>query len=65
MSTIYGIQCNGCPAHFSWTRERGEGNPGKSVMEQFARNQGWNAPDKIGNHWCPNCRRKDGRKRKT
>lgn len=56
VSTLHGISCNGCGCTISVTRERGETNPTKAILEQVARNNGWHAPDKIGRHWCPNCR---------
>lgn len=30
-------------------------NP-KTLLEQVARDAGWQAPDKIERHWCPACR---------
>lgn len=62
MSTVHGLACNGCGSAITYTRERGEQVPTKSILEQVARDMGWNAPDKLGRHWCMNCR---GRKRKT
>lgn len=62
MSTVRGLACNGCGALMSWVRQRGEGFPDKQTMERLARVSGWNAPDKIGKHWCPACRRPDGRR---
>jgi hypothetical protein len=62
MSTLHGLRCNGCDQQLLFVRERGEKPPTKSVLEAFARSQGWNAPDKLGRHWCRQCRRPDGRK---
>lgn len=61
MSTVHGIRCNGCGTAILYARERGERVPMKSVMEQVARDVGWHAPDKLGRHWCPKCRRPDGK----
>lgn len=65
MSTIHGLACNGCGATIMFTRERGGGHPTKATIEQVARDTGWNAPDKAGRHWCPQCRRPDGRRKDT
>lgn len=56
MSTVHGLSCNGCGASITYTRERGERVPSKAVLEQVARDTGWNAPDRLGRHWCMNCR---------
>lgn len=67
MSQIHGIACNadGCGATILWATERGQKAPTKSGMEQKARDRSWNAPDKLGNHWCPAHRRPDGRKHRA
>lgn len=66
MSALRGIMCNAlCGASITWAVERGDHAPMKSVMEKEARRRGWNAPDKAGRHWCPECRRPDGRKKGT
>ncbi len=56
MSTVHGLACNGCGDRITFTRKRGQGNIPKATLEQVARNAGWNAPDKLGRHWCPSCR---------
>lgn len=61
MSTVHGLSCNGCGSTLTVTRERGEGHPDKATYEKFARSQGWNAPDKLGRHWCQNCRKRPAR----
>lgn len=63
MSTLHGIRCNGCGTQILFARERGEGHPTKAILEQVARDEGWNAPDKLGHHWCRNCRRPDGKRK--
>lgn len=67
MSQMHGISCSasGCRRSSVWTTERGQKAPTKSVMEAYLRKLGWNAPDKLGNHWCPDHRRPDGRKRRA
>jgi hypothetical protein len=61
---LHGIACNRlCGQSITWATERGERAPTKDVMEKEARRRGWHAPDKIGRHWCPGCRRPDGRKK--
>lgn len=62
VSTLHGLQCNGCGCRILVSRERGEGHPTKAVLEQVARKEGWHAPDRLGKHWCSNCRRPDGRR---
>lgn len=64
MSTLHGLRCNGCARQVVFVRERGEAAVTKSFLENFARKQGWNAPDRLGKHWCPDCRRPDGRRKK-
>lgn len=64
MSAIRGLACSaGCGASIVWAQERGGRFLLKSEMEKEARRRGWNAPDKLGHHWCPGCRRPDGRKK--
>jgi hypothetical protein len=64
MSQVHGVQCNAlCGASILWATERGEHAPTKAEMEKEARRRGWNAPDKLGRHWCPEHRRPDGRKK--
>lgn len=65
MSTVHGLSCNSCRALLIFTSERGIKAPTKAALERTARDRGWNAPDKMGRHWCPECRRPDGRKRET
>lgn len=60
MSTVHGLTCDGCGELRVWQRARGDRVPTKSVMEQAARDQGWCAPDKIGRHFCLNCRTRAG-----
>lgn len=61
----HGLYCNagGCVAKLIWLTQRGEKAPTKAVMESHARKEGWHAPDRLGNHWCPAHRRQDGVKR--
>lgn len=62
MSALRGLACNAaCGARLLWSQERGGRFLLKSEMEKEARHLGWNAPDKMGRHWCPRCRRPDGR----
>lgn len=52
------ISCDGrCGASLTW-----DGLTGltRASMEQAARNQGWHAPDRLGQHWCLNCRSRAG-----
>lgn len=56
MSTLHGVRCNGCGSQIIFARDRGESIPTKAMLEQVARNAGWNAPDKLGRHWCPDHR---------
>jgi hypothetical protein len=64
MSQIHGIACNRlCGRTITWITERGEHAPTKADMEKEARSVGWNAPDKMGRHWCPEHRRPAGRKK--
>lgn len=65
MSTVHGIVCNGCSRQITRTRETGESRPSKQAMEQAARNEGWQAPDKMGRHWCGYCRLTPKPKRRT
>lgn len=51
MSFLRSIRCNGCGTQLSW-----HGRPTQAHMNQKARDTGWNAPDKAGRHWCPDCR---------
>lgn len=65
MSAIRGLACNGgCGRSITWSQERGGRFLYKTEMERVARSQGWHAPDKLGRHWCPECRRPDGRRKK-
>jgi hypothetical protein len=61
MSSIHGLKCDGCTARLAWTVQTGEPRFTKAVLEQAARDLGWQAPDKTGNHWCWNCRSEVGR----
>ncbi len=64
MSAIRGLLCSaGCGRSLTWAQERGGRFLLKSEMEREARRRGWNAPDKLGRHFCPACRRPDGRKK--
>lgn len=55
------LSCDGrCGAVIIWNVPQGERAPTKSAMEQHARDKGWHAPDKIGDHWCLNCRSRAG-----
>ncbi len=55
------LACEGrCGAALTWDVATGDRAPTKSDMEQYARNKGWQAPDKAGRHWCLNCRRPEG-----
>jgi len=66
MSAIRGLLCNGgCGRSITWARDRGERFLLKSEMEQEARRRGWQAPDKLGRHLCPQCRRPDGRRKEA
>lgn len=61
---IHGISCNAlCGAKITWATERGDRAPTKAAMEQEARNRGWQAPDRLGRHFCSQCRRADGRRK--
>lgn len=52
------LTCDGrCGAVIFWDVPRGDPAPTKSAMEHTARKRGWNAPDKLGRHWCPRCRK--------
>lgn len=62
MSTVHGLKCDGCGLKLVFTRTRGEKIPSKSALEKHARNEGWNAPDKAGRHWCLDCRPERGRR---
>ncbi len=64
MSQVHSIVCNAlCGRTISWVTERGDRPPTKAAMEQEARNRGWQAPDRLGRHLCPQCRRPDGRRK--
>lgn len=55
------LTCDGrCGAVMIWNVERGHHAPTKSGMEAAARKQGWHAPDRLGGHWCLNCRTRSG-----
>lgn len=55
------IKCDGrCGAVIIWNVDHGEKSPTKSLMEQTARNKGWHAPDRLGAHFCLNCRSRAG-----
>lgn len=57
MTAFKGLACDGCGSTLTWRVVRGAGHGlTKAGMEQRARNDGWQAPDKIGRHWCANCR---------
>lgn len=61
MSALRGLVCDGgCGASITWARTRGGRFLLKSEMEKEARARGWHAPDKIGRHLCPGCRRWEG-----
>jgi hypothetical protein len=45
----------GCGRQLTW-----EGRPTQAVMEQQARDKGWHAPDRLGQHYCLNCRSRAG-----
>ena len=56
-----GLSCDGrCGTVIVWNLERGAPGLTKDSMEQHARNQGWHAPDKLGRHYCLNCRSRSG-----
>lgn len=49
--------CDGaCGRQLTWL-----GRPTQAEMEQAARDQGWHAPDRLGRHWCLDCRSEAGR----
>lgn len=57
MSMYRVMQCDGaCGRRLTWS-----GRPTQAEMEQAARDQGWHAPDRLGRHWCLNCRSESGR----
>lgn len=49
------LGCDGCSRHLTW-QVTGRSRITKAQMEQGARDSGWQAPDKLGRHWCPACR---------
>jgi len=50
------MKCDGgCGRQLAWA-----GRPTQAEMEQQARDKGWHAPDKTGNHFCLDCRRAEG-----
>jgi hypothetical protein len=52
------LACDGgCGREITWEVPRGGVSPTKSGMEHEARKRGWNAPDKLGRHWCQSCRK--------
>ena len=56
MSTRRVIVCDGsCGRQLTW-----DGRPTLAVMEGQARNTGWHAPDRLGKHWCLDCRSEAG-----
>lgn len=65
MSQLHGLKCDGsgCSRQIVWDTATGEKAPTKSVMEQYARNHGWHAPDRLGQHYCLDCRSRDGARR--
>jgi hypothetical protein len=64
MSALRGLICDGgCGRSITWSQSRGGRFLLKSEQEKEARRRGWNAPDKLGRHYCPSCRRPDGRKK--
>lgn len=66
MTSIRGLACEtGCGASIIWAQTRKGNFMLKSEMEKEARRRGWHAPDKLGRHWCPKCRRPDGRRKKA
>lgn len=50
------LGCDGCTRHLTWP-VTGRSRITKAGMEQGARDAGWQAPDKLGRHWCPACRK--------
>ncbi len=55
------LACDGrCGAVIIWNLERGSRGLTKSFMEKTARAKGWHAPDRLGGHWCLNCRTRAG-----
>ena len=56
MSTRRVIVCDGpCGRQLTW-----EGRPTLALMEGQARAKGWHAPDRLGKHWCLDCRSEAG-----
>lgn len=45
----------GCGRQLTW-----QGRPTQAEMESQAREQGWHAPDKLGLHYCLQCRSRAG-----
>jgi hypothetical protein len=57
---VRALVCDGCSARLEFGTAQystGRRYPTIQMMEQRARDQGWNAPDKAGRHWCTRCRR--------
>lgn len=54
------LSCDGrCGAVIIWNLARGD-KVTLAAMEQAARDKGWHAPDRLGGHWCLNCRSRNG-----
>lgn len=59
---VRGIVCDGCETRLEFgavATASGRRYPTIQMMEQRARDLGWNAPDKLGRHWCTRCRPND------
>lgn len=62
MSAVRGLVCDGgCGRSITWSQSRGGRFLLKTEQEKEARHQGWQAPDKLGRHFCWFCRSEDGR----
>jgi hypothetical protein len=62
VSELKGLICDTCKTTITWILKPGD-RITKGVIQQKAREEGWQAPCKDGRDLCGDCRRPDGKAR--